>query len=853
MIYNFNIDIIPKISEVGGKAKALIETTKAGFPVPEGIALSVDFFAPWLLEIKRSDEWIEMLKNTNKENCDLLVIKAANMSFDEKQRKAFELELEKLTGSLFAVRSSSPEEDLQNTSFAGMYETFLGVERNRLERVVSKTFASGFAYRVMSYKEQNRLSLESSSIAVIVQKQIASDISGVGFSLNPLNNAYDEVVINASFGLGESVVSGIVTPDTYIVDAIKNEIIEKKINDKAISIELKSNGGTKEVQNKNPKTQALSDKQIMELLALIKKGEAYYKFPIDIEWAYENGILYLLQARPITSYFPLFSELVTKAEDKKRIYIDLMTMTQGFTDSLSVLGIDVWSEMLEKIKGGTVTPQIRGTAPAIYGRQYLSVTDMQKNLGKKAINKMLEAYDGNIRRIFKEIGNIDHLVPDKKPEGTEGSKGKLLKMVFAMIPGMIKAIFFNHKSVIEDYEKMANQLIENAKSLNKEDDFAKNVDFILNNISTIITTISAMLAGMLSQYSIKTMFKNDNVDNEIVALAMNLKGNPTSEMGNLLFKMASSKDFKNISSRDVFIKSAEERSFSEMFLKDYDEFMDKYAVRGFMEIDVATKRVYEDLGLLYDKLIQIDTKNNQIIKVKSKRKIAYDKLYEIAKNKGKERKFVKNAKRYQETFGYREHPKYVVVYIFAELHNICLELGKDWVNEGRLDKVYDIFDLNVEEIAKAQKDTNLNLRKLREINLAPYKKMEHIKNWPLVIDSRGKIYKPKMDIKDGDIKGDSIAPGKAVGRAKVLHTPYEKSVEAGEILVTKATEPSWTPIFTNAAGVIMEIGGPLQHGGIIAREYGIPCVSGLIGIMDIIKDGDLVEVDGDNGIVRILE
>lgn len=101
--------------------------------------------------------------------------------------------------------------------------------------------------------------------------------------------------------------------------------------------------------------------------------------------------------------------------------------------------------------------------------------------------------------------------------------------------------------------------------------------------------------------------------------------------------------------------------------------------------------------------------------------------------------------------------------------------------------------------------------------------------------------------------GDPIAPGKAIGKAKILRTPYEKPLNSGEILIARATEPSWTPIFTNAAGVIMEIGGPLQYGGIIAREYGIPCVSGLIGIIDIIKDGDLVEVDGSNGVVRILE
>ncbi len=146
-------------------------------------------------------------------------------------------------------------------------------------------------------------------------------------------------MINASFGLGESVVSGIVTPDTYIVDVIKNEILEKKINEKKIGIVLKSDKGTQKIQNNHGLDQALTDRQIMALSRLIKNCESHYDFPIDIKWAYEEGNLYLLQARPITSYFPLFPELMTWLQDKKKIHIDIMVMIQGFDDSMSVLDL----------------------------------------------------------------------------------------------------------------------------------------------------------------------------------------------------------------------------------------------------------------------------------------------------------------------------------------------------------------------------------------------------------------------------------------------------------------------------------------------------------------------------------
>lgn len=150
----------------------------------------------------------------------------------------------------------------------------------------------------------------------------------------------------------------------------------------------------------------------------------------------------------------------------------------------------------------------------------------------------------------------------------------------------------------------------------------------------------------------------------------------------------------------------------------------------------------------------------------------------------------------------------------------------------------------------------MKLLPLVDASLAPYQKVSHVKNWPLLIDSRGKIIRgTRQDgaaSEDGTLLGDPISPGMATGRAKVLMSPYEKLLESGEILVACFTEPSWTPLFINAAGVVMEVGGPMQHGAIIAREYGIPCVSGMVNATKLISDGDLLEVDGSSGTVRIL-
>ena len=154
---------------------------------------------------------------------------------------------------------------------------------------------------------------------------------------------------------------------------------------------------------------------------------------------------------------------------------------------------------------------------------------------------------------------------------------------------------------------------------------------------------------------------------------------------------------------------------------------------------------------------------------------------------------------------------------------------------------------------RAEADPSVQLPALIEANLEPRKVMAGVTRFPSFIDSRGKIFRRIVEAKDGEFAGMAVSNGIYKGRAKVLLSPYEKSLEPGDILVTVATEPSWTPVFVNASAVVLEVGGGLQHGAIIAREYGLPCVSGLPGVTKMIKDGDLLEVDGTNGIVRVFE
>ena len=850
-IYPFSTNEAPPLTEVGGKAKSLISTTQSGLPVPEGIALTVAFFEPWTDEIKATTQWTRLLDNPVKENCDTVKTLAQGMVLTGEQRVHLEKALAEIgDASVFAVRSSSPEEDLEGSSFAGMYETFLGTTRDQLEATIAQAYSSMLDFRVMEYKTQNNLDLENTCISVIVQKQIASDVSGVGFSLNPLNNCYDEVVINASFGLGEAIVSGIVTPDNYVVEKVTMEILEKTINDKKIALHLAADGGIEEKDNPEPKAQALSDAQILELTELIKKCEAHYNLPIDTEWAYENGKLYLLQARPITTYIPLFPEMMTEPGERKKLYMDAIVLTQGFDDALSVLGGDVWNMVLDYLKLGALPAGEDGYILNVNGRQYFQLHTFFKGMGKKAGMGIPSLYDitfkGREEETFQE-----YVAPRKSDLIKQGKKAQFRVMRTMLLP-VIKAVFYPARGAMK-MEEVSSRLMEHFKRIKNDRPFDELVDSTFETFSDVIENMAIYLSGMLAKKKVTKMMKGTAAEELVDSILMDLPSNPTSAMGHAMFALASYQEIQDTADAAEFEHKIRERSYSAEFMSAWDDYVYKYGNRGFKEIDVASMRLEEKLDEFFLQLKTMNLNDNQMTLVTERKEEALEKMRAVARKKGKLKAFDKAVDVINQTYGARELPKYLIVVMIGGLRKVALEVAEEFVTQGRLEHRDQIFDLHKEQIGQAQKDPSLQLLPLIEENLKPYKLMENVKQFPSFIDSRGKIFRNVVNAEEGDLAGMAVSNGVVKGKAKVLSSPYEKPLEPGEILVTVATEPAWTPVFTNASGVVLEVGGGLQHGAIIAREYGIPCVSGLPGVTEMVKDGDLLEVDGTNGIVRILE
>ena len=402
-------------------------------------------------------------------------------------------------------------------------------------------------------------------------------------------------------------------------------------------------------------------------------------------------------------------------------------------------------------------------------------------------------------------------------------------------------------------EAAVESLLVTFRGLKNDRPFDELVESAFRAFDDIFFSFLVYMAGFLAEWRIRRMMRGTEGETLKTFLVMDVPSNPTSAMGRAMLALAQSPEMRATGDAATFEDKIRARSYSPEFMEEFDAYIDRYGARGFREIDVATPRVMERLGDFFQQIKAINLDDNQMLRVRERKAEAIAKMREIARGKGKLKAFDKHLRTIELTYGHRETPKYLVVMMNGALRRVALEIAAEFVAQGRLDAREDIFELSIAEVSQAQKDQSLALRPLIAANLKPMEIVANVKDYPNYFDSRGKIFRKRIEAGSGDLAGMAVSNGLYTGRAKVLKTPYEKPLEPGDILVTVATEPSWTPVFVNASAVVLEVGGGLQHGAIIAREYGLPCVSGLPGVTGIIKDGDLLEVDGTNGIVKILE
>ena len=862
------------LADVGGKGYSLIRMISAGLPVPPGVVLTTDFFAPWFDEIQTSATWTALvdatpdkwatLCNELKELCSALPLTATQRQalLDLRQNLAV------LGGDvLFAVRSSSPEEDLAQASFAGGYETRLGVHPTDLDDALRHCFASSLDERVLVYKKEHGFDVLSPRLAVVVQKQIDSEVAGVGFSLNPLTNDYDEAVINANWGLGESVVAGLVSPDHFIVDKVGRQVVDKKLGAKQVSIWLGTDGGTIEREGHRSAEFTLSDAQLGELTDVMCRIEDLYQKPTDIEWAYAGGQLHVLQARPITTYVPLAPEMLTQPGERRRLYADA-ALSKGMTTNVpfSPMLLDYWEDLLssflEDFFGMELTPE-KGLVFFAGGRMYMNLSHMMWLASPKKMSKGSVPTDRLMAEILANIDEKRYRAATRPPWMRFGILWSVPRVLW-----LLRGFFWNTLWAILSPQRAHRAYQRKVDAYQVE--LTENLDYGLPLAEFRRTygapmwrqpTLPAFMASFVALVSVNRVVGKNSAEAQTLAdkLKIGFTGDVVVEMGIALFRLAKLLDASDFEDLTRLAERVENRQMSAEFLSAWDAFLATYGWRGPLEMDLASRRYADDPGLALRQMSFMtgddegfDPEAAHQRHVKERRR-AYEEL--MSRSGWLRRLLLRRVHRIIDLFaGTRDTPKHQIVLFNYALRKRTLIEGKRLVREGRLDAAEDVFDLTVRDLESANLDASLDLREVREERTRFLKILEaQVTEFPQVIDSRGRILRPSpREERPGELSGMAVSPGVVTGPVKVLRDPYEKPVHKGDVLVAYTTDPGWTPLFVNAAAVVLEVGGVLQHGAVVAREYGKPCVVGIDQLMTKLHDGQRVEVDGTVGVIRLL-
>jgi len=865
----------PDPAEVGSKAASLIRMAAAGLPVPPGKVLPVSFFEPWLGAIRASDAWVRLTQAPPERwgaLCEEVKGLVARFSWSDPQRDELDALRRDLAashpGSTFAVRSSSPEEDLAAASFAGGYETRLGVPLEGLEPAIRACFTSCLDARILAYKREHGLELWSPRIAVIVQRQIDSAIAGVAFSIDPATNDYDEAAIDASWGLGNTVVEGRVSPDHFVVDKRSGVPVEQTLGDKQISTWLQAEGGTVERAHRR-KDRTLNDARLREVTSALCRVEELYGVPVDVEWAYEGESLHLLQARPITSWVPLPPEMLTDPGARRLLYGD-GALSKGLTinEPISPLGLDAMEVLFTSVLESRLGPLPGGLDPRrspfffAGGRMYANLSQLLWLSSPKSMARQNKATDALMAAILSGI--------DRKRYRSARRPAWLGFSLLWQVPRTLwnlRRFFWNALRIVAFPEPTRRALQETVDGIERqlhEDEGADvpldeahrgRADHLARDLFDVLMPM--LLVGLVPAES----FAPRKGDSRLLAakLGLGVPGNVVVEMGIALFRLARSLAPSDFEDLPLLAKRIERREMPAGFLSAWDAFLGRFGWRGPLEMDLASPRYADDPLLALRQMSFMATGPQGTDPEAIQRRQAADRqgaFEELMRRSGVVRRpLLRRVHRIVDLYAStRDTPKHLSVLLNYRIRRRALAEGRRLVEAGRLDSPEHVFDLRFADLRAAREDASLDLRRVREERTRFLRQLAAAVRWfPPVIDSRGRILRPPSpEDSPGLLRGMAVSAGVARGPVKVLRTPYEKVVEPGDVLVAYTTDPGWTPLFVNAAAIILEVGGVLQHGAVVAREYGKPCVVGIDRVVRKLEEGQVAEVDGTSGTVRLL-
>lgn len=860
-----------QVALVGGKGAHLGELSRLqGLRVPAGYCVTTDAFQRIMAETPSMDDRLDQLSRLNPDDPEAIRALSAEIrrtveeiAIPDDLAAAITRPLARLgEQTACAVRSSATAEDLPTASFAGQQDTYLNVVGPAaILRHVSRCWASLFTDRAVAYRLRNGFDHRKVRMAVVVQRMVLPQAAGILFTADPVTGHRKVATVEATFGLGEALVSGRVNADVYRVR--DGEVVTRTVATKERAVVASPGGGTQEepVDADQQDRPVLTDAQAVRLAELGRRIEAHFGRPQDIEWCLVDDAFHVVQSRPITTLFP-----IPAADDgENHVYLSVGHQ-QMMTDPMKPLGISMW--------------QLTAARPMheAGGRLFVDVTRaLASPAGRAGLLEIAGRSDPLMRDALETVLDRDGFVPrllDEEPAGPQAAGKPAGSAPAGGAP-----------PPLETDPAIVTELMEGVRAsiaALKRDIAGKSgpalLDFILEDLEELRRILFDPRSHQVFMTAMEaTWWLNERLEswlgekNAADTLTRSVPHNVTSEMGLALLDVADV--IRPYPDMVAFLRQVEDDHFMDALpgleggreARDAIQgWLDRYGMRCVGEIDITRPRWSERPSTLLPLILgNVDNfepgaaarrfeEGRQAARRKERELLERVRTLPDGDEKAEEAR--RMIDRVRTFIGYREYPKYGMVSRYFAYKQALLEEADRLVDARVLRGRDDIFYLTFQELQDIVRTNRVDgqLIRWRKDAFRSYQALTP----PRVLTSDGEAiagaYR-RDDVPAGALVGLPVSGGTIEGRARVILDMAEADLEPGDILVTAYTDPSWTPLFVAVRGLVTEVGGLMTHGAVIAREYGLPAVVGVEHATRLIPDGQRIRVHGTDGYIETLE
>lgn len=845
---------------VGGKGARLGELSQIeGIRVPAGFCMTTDAYRRIVAEASSIDELLDRLSRLNPDD------RVAISTLSAETRQTLEAITipddlaAAISGALaefgenaaYAVRSSATAEDLPTASFAGQHDTYLNVVGlTEILRNITRCWASLFTERAVTYRLRNGFDHRSVQMAVLVQQMVIPKAAGILFTADPVTSNRKVASVEAVFGLGEALVSGLVKADVFKVQ--DDEVVARAIATKQLALKASTAGGTYE-EAIDPALQTqpvLTDAQVVEVAHLGRRIEDHFACPQDIEWCLDDDEFQIVQSRPITTLFPI----PERDDAENHVYVSVGHQ-QMMTDPMKPLGLAMWRL--------TALPPMHEAG----GRLFVDVIErLASPANRIGLLEVMGRGDPLIRDALQNLLDRGDFIPTLPDDGPAGPP-----------PGGPPSTIETDPAIVTELMERAQASIATLKRDIETKSGPELFDFILEDIREMRRILfdpqsqQAIMAGMEA-----TWWLNDHLldwlgeKNAADTITQSVPNNITSEMGLALLDVADAirphpdvvKFLEVIEDDDFLDDDALAKLEGGPEARDaIRAYLDNYGMRCVGEIDITRPRWSEHPTALVPVLLG-NIKNLEPGEAERRfergKKEAQEKEEELLERvrslpDGEEKagQTKKMIDRVRTFIGYREYPKYAMVSRYFVYKQAMLDEAERLVEAEVLRDREDIFFLTFQELHEVAQTNRVDYQLIGERKDAfeSYRTLTP----PRVLTSDGEAVAGSYgrdDLPADALVGLAVSSGTIEGRARVILDMADAELEEGDILVTAYTDPSWSPLFVAIAGLVTEVGGLMTHGAVIAREYGLPAVTGVEQATRLIRDGQQIRINGTDGYVE---